>query len=366
MKILHLANHAEKIGNGIVNVMVDLACLQACAGHEVAVASSGGSFEPLLQRYGARHFMLRQSKHPWRVAEMLLGFRKIATEFEPDIVHAHMMTGALLAKLGRYRQDYTLITTIHNEFQRSSNLMRVGDQVVAVSDAVATSMVRRGIPAARMSVVVNGIIGAPRFGDRAGNDDGSAPVLQHPNIVTVSGLYERKGMFDLLQAFRLVRASRPDIHLYLVGNGPDRQKLEAAAQELGVADHTHFAGYVTDPCPYYRQADVFVLPSHSDSCPLAILEAREVGCAIVGTRVGGIPELLDGGAAGVLVPPHMPEMLAPALLMLHEDEALRKSWQARAKSNLAPMSAQRVYDEYQQIYAATIARRQAEGLVASA
>ncbi len=365
MKILHLANHAQKIGNGIVNVMVDLACLQARAGHEVAVASSGGNFEPLLQRYGARHFMLRQSKHPWRVAEMLLGFRKIASDFSPDIVHAHMMTGALLAKLGRYRRDYTLITTIHNEFQRSSNLMRVGDQVVAVSDAVATSMVRRGIPAARMSVVINGIIGAPRFEDRASNDDGG-PVLQHPNIVTVSGLYERKGMFDLLNAFRLVLDRRPDIHLYLVGNGPDRQKLEARARELGLADRAHFAGYVTDPGPYYRQADVFVLPSHADSCPLAILEAREVGCAIVGTRVGGIPELLDEGAAGIIVPPHMPEMLAPALLMLHEDEALRRSWQARARANLAPMSAQRVYDEYQQIYAATIARRQAEGLCASA
>ncbi|MDR5816097.1 hypothetical protein QCE62_21125 [Caballeronia sp. LZ033] len=73
MKIVHLANHAEKIGNGIVNVMVDLACLQSKAGHQVAVASSGGSFEALLERHGVRHLTLPQSPRPRRGPAMLRG-----------------------------------------------------------------------------------------------------------------------------------------------------------------------------------------------------------------------------------------------------------------------------------------------------
>ena len=67
MKIIHLANHLELIGNGIVNVMVDLACMQARAGHEVVVASSGGGFESLLARYGVRHAHLAQSRDPRRL-----------------------------------------------------------------------------------------------------------------------------------------------------------------------------------------------------------------------------------------------------------------------------------------------------------
>lgn len=358
MKILHLANHAEKIGNGIVNVMVDLACLQAEAGHDVAVVSSGGSYESLLRQHGAQHITLVQTKHPWRVPTMLQGFGKIVNRFQPDIVHAHMITGALLAKFGRGRRPYALITTVHNEFQKASDLMRLGDQVVAVSEAVARAMIERGIPSSRMSVVRNGIVGAPRFRERSDDDDTAAGLtLHHPNVVTVSGLYERKGIHDLLQACRQVLKRVPGMHLYMVGEGPDCPKLEALASRLGITERAHFEGYVTEPAPYYQQADVFVLPSHSETSSLAIMEAREAGCAIIGTAVGGIPETLDHGAAGVMVPAAAPARLADAIATLLENDMLRQHWQTRARQNLESLTAQRVYCEYQQIYLDTLARR---------
>lgn len=372
MKILHLANHAQKIGNGIVNVMVDLACLQAQAGHEVAVASSGGSFEPLLARYGVRHLRLVQTKHPWRVPAMLRQFRGIAGQFQPDIVHAHMMTGALLAWMARARAPFTLITTVHNEFQRASDLMRVGDQVVAVSEAVAQAMIRRGIPAERMSVVRNGIIGAPRFlHDKPdGHGDGAVtaqpePGIERPSVVTVSGLYKRKGIHDLLHAFQIVREHQPLAHLYLVGEGPDRPGLEALARRLGLAEAAHFVGYVKDPAPYFRQADVFVLPSHSESSSLAIMEARVAGCAIVATAVGGIPETLAHGAAGLMVPPSDPTALAEAIVPLLRDAAWRRHWQTRARENLDALGVEHVYSEYHQIYLAALARRAANPMGAA-
>ncbi|AKJ68894.1 lipopolysaccharide biosynthesis protein [Pandoraea thiooxydans] len=366
MKILHLANHSQKIGNGIVNVMVDLACLQAQAGHQVAVASSGGSFEPLLTRYGVQHLTLVQTKHPWRVPAMLRQFRGIADRFQPDIVHAHMMTGALLAWMARARAPYTLITTVHNEFQRASDLMRVGDQVVAVSEAVAQAMIRRGIAAERMSVVRNGIIGAPRFlHDEPGGESERAsaappaPSIERPSVVTVSGLYKRKGIHDLLSAFHIVREQQPHAHLYLVGEGPDRAALEALSRRLGLTQAAHFIGYVKDPAPYFRQADVFVLPSHSESSSLAIMEARVAGCAIVATAVGGIPETLAHGAAGQMVPPSDPASLAEAIVALLRDEQWRKHWQMRARENLDALGVDHVYNEYHQIYLEALARRAA-------
>ena len=354
MRILHIANHAEKNGNGIVNVMVDLACLQSMSGHDVAVATSGGSFEALLSQHGAHHYSLLQTTQAWRMPAMLWDFHKIVAEFAPDVVHAHMVTGAVLAKVNRFISSYALVTTIHNEFQKSSDLMRAGDCVVSVSDAVAASMTKRGVPKERMHVVRNGVVGAPRLSANRQTPDAQ---VHRPSVVTVSGMYERKGMHDLVRAFAEISPRAPEAHLYLVGDGPDRADLEMLSHTLGISDKTHFTGYVADPRSYLQQADVFVLPSHSESGPLALMEAREAGCAIVATMVGGIPETLDHGAAGIMVPPSDPPSLAKAILALLIDEQAREMWKGRAQSNLQSIAASRVHEEYLQIYSTALSRR---------
>ncbi|MFM0293287.1 MULTISPECIES: glycosyltransferase family 4 protein [Paraburkholderia] len=352
MKIIHLANHAQCVGNGIVNVMVDLACLQARAGHDVTVASAGGGFVALLARHGVRHVLLPQSPRPSRVASMVAGFRRLVAQVDPDVVHAHMMTGALIARVSALRRRYVLITTVHNEFQRSATLMGVGDHVVAVSDAVAAAMARRGIAPARLSVVRNGTIGTPRLAD---TPVPAQPQLAHPCVVTVSGMYERKGIGDLLHAFALLRERVPHAVLYLVGDGPDRGAMEALARQLGVAAQVRFEGFVADPRAYLAQADVFVLASHHEAAGLVLCEARELGRAIVATRVGGIPEMLDGGEAGVLVPVQDPTALAQALGHLMSAHDAHAALSARALCKLDKFSVQQVSDGYLSIYERTLA-----------
>ncbi len=121
MRILHILNHIQEIGNGIVNVAVDLACLQAKTGQEVGVVSAGGEYEALLTRYGVRHFQLDQARKPINFIKASRRYRAIVQEFQPDIVHAHMMTGVVLARVLRSRSRYALVSTVHNEFQRFLN-----------------------------------------------------------------------------------------------------------------------------------------------------------------------------------------------------------------------------------------------------
>ncbi|WP_250513316.1 glycosyltransferase family 4 protein [Caballeronia sp. INDeC2] len=363
MRIVHLANHAQTIGNGSVNMMVDLACMQARLGQDVVVASSGGGFEPLLRRHGILHIPLQQSRQPWRVPSMIAGFNRLIDRFDPDVVHAHMMTGALISRFGSMRRRFALVTTVHHELQKSASLVRAGDRMVAVSRALALDLEARGIDPARMSVVLNGAVGAPRLVTRPA----ARPVrLRHPNIVCVAGMYRRKGIADLLQAFARVReqsASEREFmaepHLYLVGDGPDRASMEALAAELGIAELTHFAGFVADARPYLAGADIFALLSREDPAPLVIAEAREAGCAIVATRVGGIPELLDDGAAGVLVPAGDIEQAAAKLRWLLLDRQARGQLAARARQNLQQHSVERVCSEYMAIYQHTFAEREA-------
>lgn len=354
MRILHLASHCHEIGNGIMNVAVDFACRQAQAGHQVAFASAGGSYVALLRRYGVEHFELVQNwRRPWTLPRALAGLRRILRQSQPDILHAHMMTGALLGRALRPMANWRLVTTVHNEWQRSAIAMIVGDKVIAVSAAVAEQMARRGIPASRLEVVRNGPLGSPR--QPSASAAGPSVALPKPAILTVAGLYERKGIADLIRAFELVAAAHPTASLHIVGDGPDRARFEAQARHTACHARIHFAGFQQDPGRWYRAADIFVLASHSEPFGLVLAEARDAGCAIVGCHVGGIPEVLDGGRAGLLVPPHAPDRLAEALSLLLADPCQLAAWREAARQGLDWLSVGRAAEEAVEVYRLALA-----------
>jgi hypothetical protein len=129
----------------------------------VAFASGGGSFVSLLFDHGVSHFFIEQHwRQPSKLPRSLRDLRTLFRSFRADIVHAHMMTGAILAYANRLSFDFRLVTTVHNEWQRSAVLMGVGDRVIAVSQNVRERMERRGIPARKLRVVRNGPLGTPR------------------------------------------------------------------------------------------------------------------------------------------------------------------------------------------------------------
>jgi len=349
MNIVHLATHCDEVGNGIMNVAVDLACRQADLGHRVAFASGGGSFVSLLRDHGVQHFVIEQHwRQPSKLPRSLRALGALFRTFRADIVHAHMMTSAILAYLNRRFCDFRLVTTVHNEWQRSAVLMGLGDRVIAVSQHVRERMVRRGIPARKLRVVRNGPLGSPRL--RALPARTEWPRIDHPAIITVAGMNERKGIGDLIDAFGFLTSEFAGATLYLVGDGPDRQAFELQAKSSLCAEKIRFAGFIHDPRVYLHQADVFVLASRSDPSPLVIPEARAAGCAIVATTCGGIPEALDGGDAGVLVPPRRPDLLAGALRAILNDREKLEHWRMRAQSNLKSLSLDRTATETLEVY----------------
>lgn len=354
MRILHILNHVRQTGNGIVNVAVDLACLQAKKQCEVGVASMGGDYETLLANYGVQHFELNQTRHPLNLMPAIAAYQALIQEFQPDIVHAHMMTGVMLARALKGRNSYSLVSTVHNEFQRSAVLMGLADRVIAVSDAVAQSMQRRGIPQKKLRVVRNGTLNSPRT--RPLTTYTPMP-LERPAITTVAGMYCRKGITELIDAFCQVATEFPEVHLYLVGDGPDRMTFETQAQTSGVGDRIHFERFQPEPQRYLLSTDIFVLASHKDPSPLVIPEAREAGCAIVASNVDGIPEALDQGNAGLLVPPSDSKTLARTLTNLLNNPDELQLWKTRSQENLEPLKADRVNQQTFEIYQELIALR---------
>lgn len=347
MRILHILNHVWEIGNGITNMCVDLACTQSAEGDVVSVVSGGGEYVSLLEDHGVCHFELLQVRKPRSLLRSFKDYQAILEQFNPDIVHAHMMTGLVLSFLLKPFNKYKLVTTVHNKFQRSSLLMGLGQRVITVSDSVAHSMTRRGIPQRRIRTVLNGTVYSPRLTRRRASDYRALP---NPSIVTVAGIYERKGIGDVLEAFLQVAARHSGVHLFLVGDGPDRNRYEMLAKSTPFADRIHFEGFQANPLPYITNCSLFVLASHHDSCPLVISEARAEGCAIIGTSVDGIPEALDNGEAGIIVPPHNPQRLAQVILELLQDEEQLNELRTRATQDIERFTVYRVCHETKEVY----------------
>lgn len=352
MRVLHILNDVTDLGNGIVNTAVDLALEQARQGLDVAVASAGGGYKTLLEKAGIRHFTLDQSRSPAQLFRALRLFREQLREFRPDVVHAHMRTGLLIAWVCKHFERFALVGHVHNVHDRESVMMGMADRVIAVSQSVATTMSSRGIARGKIRIVLNRTLDNLR---QPPLDEIAPADLTHPAIVTVCGMFHRKGIKELIEAFGLLDRDLPGAHLYLVGNGPQRELFEQQARNSRASDRIHFEGFQSEPRAYMLSADVFVLASRRESFGLVLIEARQAGCAIVATDVDGVAEALDWGRSGILVPPQNVKALAVVLRELITDETERRFWKKWARVGIANYRVGTMAAEIQNIYADLLA-----------
>lgn len=348
MRIIHLVNHCIR-GHGNAHVAVELACQQAKTGDRVLYLSEGGDLEPVLAASGVDHRRLVQkSQNPARVATSLARLVRTILAFEADTVHAHMMSGAVLGYAATRLTGRPLTTTIHNSFDGHSQLMRLGDIAVAVSGAERETLIARGFDPQRTISIVNGPLGGARL-EQFRTD--ATLDLARPSIATVCGLHVRKGVADLVNAFGLIADRFPEAHLNIVGDGPDRTLLQDLSRTLGLTQRITFHGGLDNPLIVLKATDIFVLASHREPLGLVNLEARSAGCALIGTDVDGVPEALDFGQAGLLVPPRDPPAIAAALTELLGDPDRLARMKAAAGANLERFTVQHLCAEYRNAYA---------------
>jgi glycosyltransferase involved in cell wall biosynthesis len=225
-------------------------------------------------------------------------------------------------------------------------------RVIAVSQAVARVLEGDGLPAARVRVVYEGVP------DRApaGGGEGALRALGVPAGVPVVGnvaaLTAHKDHATLLAAAARVLARVPEARFVIVGQGELEGPLRAQARALGVEGRVLFAGFRADVDCLLPAFDVFCLSSHMEGLGTSLLDAMCYGRAVVGTAAGGIPEAVEDGVTGRVVPPRQPEALAAALTEVLVDrtrrEAMGKAGRARF---LARFTADRLVDETLAVYA---------------
>ena len=152
-------------------------------------------------------------------------------------------------------------------------------------------------------------------------------------VLAVGRLVSVKGHGVLLEAIARLAESGGSVTATIVGDGPRRAALEQLARQLGIGDRVSFAGSVgqDDIGRYYEDADVFCLPSFSEGLPVVLLEAMAAGVPVVASRIAGIPELIEDGRSGLLVPPGRADLLADALRSLLVDPRRRADLAAEGR-----------------------------------
>jgi glycosyltransferase involved in cell wall biosynthesis len=219
-----------------------------------------------------------------------------------------------------------LIVHLHGQIDERATVGNIpiavwkADSVIAVSRSVALQ-----VPQFNPIVVYNGVSTA-----RA-----EAPTRRSPSKAVVVGtacrLVPLKGVSCLLRAMAELHAEFPNVQLDIAGRGPSLESLVHEAERLGLAKQVRFLGWQNNLRPILRNWDIFVLPSLDEGLPLAVLEAMAAGLPIVGTLVGGLPELIHHGCTGFLVPPNDPQSLAQQLRHLIVSPELRSSQGAAAR-----------------------------------
>jgi glycosyltransferase involved in cell wall biosynthesis len=144
----------------------------------------------------------------------------------------------------------------------------------------------------------------------------------------------------------------------MVGDGPDRERLEQLAHDLGIARFAYFVGYQEEIAGYYRLFDAFLLPSVTEGTPVSAIEALASGTPVVATRVGGVPDVVTDGTDGFLVEPGDTEAAAERLAELASDPELRArlgaAGAARARERY---SVKRLVDDVDRLYRSLLAAK---------
>lgn len=218
---------------------------------------------------------------------------------------------------------------------RLAAFRRWADVVIVLSDAMRDEALSAGFSEKQIRNVPNGIDAKAYIPDKPKPETQKELGLSDKLVVLFVGrLSPVKSLPTILHAIASALPVCPNLHLILVGEGPELSGLQEQARELGIETHVTFAGKQIDVKRYLNAADIFVLPSKSEGISNALLEAMSAGLACMSTSVGGGNEVLDGGKCGLLIDPEDLSAWADALIDLATNPERREQLGKAARNRI--------------------------------
>jgi glycosyltransferase involved in cell wall biosynthesis len=311
---------------------------------------------------------MRREIHPLRDLCALSALRRLIREGRPEIVHTHTSKAGFLGRLAaRLEHAPHIIHTPHGHvfggyFSPVASRLFIGlerlaarwtDRIVTLTDAEAAQHLALGIGRRAQFVTIPS-------GVDLDNIASATPFRLAPHcpvIGTVGRLTSIKGHQYLIDAVPEILRRCPAAHVALVGDGELRQALTERTRRLGVDGRVIFTGYREDIPALIAGMDVFVLPSLNEGMGRVLVMAMALGKPIVASRVGGVPELLGQGEAGLLVPPADPRALADAICTLLADPVRAKTLGAGGRRRAPLFSTRVMIESLEKLYREVLAEK---------
>lgn len=268
---------------------------------------------------------------------VITALKNVAEKRGPDVIVTNSVKSHFLMWRSRLWKKYAWVA-FHHGYTATDRKMRLynrfdrfslpkADVVVTVCDAFArelTTVAR--VPAEKIRVQHNAIRPAPppAAADVRAWRERLGIANDQRIILSIGRLSKEKAHADLIEAFKQLCAANPDLDckLLIVGDGSERESLEATVRAAGFAERVVFTGQLRDVQPFYAMADVFVLPSYSEGSPNVLLEAMAARVPVVATSVGGVPEIVESERSALLAPAKDPTALAAAITRVLRDSNL--------------------------------------------
>ncbi|MES1246183.1 MAG: glycosyltransferase family 4 protein [Actinomycetota bacterium] len=298
--------------------------------------------------YDALAVPARRIPAPRDVDPLLLA--RVLRSLDADVVHTHLVHADLYAGVAAKLRGARLVSTKHNDdpFRNGPfryverGLLRLADRVVTITDALRRFTIDEvgGDPRA-IETIHYGLDALPSAWGANGPDDVPAEARI---VLSTARLTEQKGV-DV--AIRAVTALPADVVLVVLGEGPDRRRLERLAAELDVAQRVFLPGRVPDVAAWLRRASAYVQPSRWEGFGLGVLEAMQASLPVVASDVSSLPELVLHGETGLLVPVGDAAALADALRAALDRPELGSAGHSRARSEF---SVGRMADRHVSLY----------------
>ncbi len=269
----------------------------------------------------------------WRLSRLL-------KRLQPDVIHAHDPHGVAVAALARSMatgstgsagaRPPAIIASRRVDFHLKGNSLsrwkyRQVDCFVAASEAIRRMLLQDGVPADQAITVHEGI-------DMA-HVQAAPPVNLHetfflphraPVVGNVAALVPHKGQRYLVDAAHLVVQAVPDARFVILGEGELRDHVERQVRDHHLEKHVLLPGFRTDVLGCIKSFDLFAMSSITEGLGTSLLDAMACSRAVVATEAGGIPEVVDPGVTGLLVPPRDPQRMAEAIIALLQDDTRRR------------------------------------------
>ncbi len=224
--------------------------------------------------------------------------------------------------------------------------------IAAISSVTKAALLQRGLSPSKVRVVYLGVDKEMLANGKDFSDGDRTKLNGHRILLTVGRLVPRKGIDKVIEALPLVLQHHPDVRYVIVGDGPDRQRLERLAQEVGVADWVIFTGRVPDVRPYLRACDIFVMPTREErrgdieGFGLVYLEAAAMGKPIVASPAGGAIDAVVAEQTGLFVNPlDLAEIASAVCRLLDSPDLARQMGEAGRQRVLREFSWERTVEQ---------------------